>query len=359
MKPVLPTFHVQKRLEVTRRTSAAVSALFIVLSFVVAGLMFEAMGVSSVETFSAIASIFTSPALLQQAVMRGLPIGLAALGLALAFRMNFWNIGAEGQIYMGMFAATGVVLLHVFQGFLPPSLVAPAMILASFLAGGLYCTLPAVLKAKLGVNEVLTTLMMNFIAILFVDYLVYGPWRDPKGFNFPLSIQFPDYARMGYLIGQASYEGLLMIAVFAALLYLLLWHTTLGFEFRVVGENPEVARHAGISYAKALILGGFISGGLAGIAGFTVVSGLIGRLRPRASPGYGYTAIIVAFLAALNPWLIIPASIFFGGLLVAGDVIQSTLNLPFAAVQMFQAIIFLFIIMGEFVKRYRIVIRLR
>ena len=359
MRITYPVILVQKRLEVSKWISVTTSIIFILVSFLVAGIIFEVMGVSSVETFAAIASIFTQPSLFLQAILRGLPIGLAALGLAVAFRMNFWNIGAEGQIYMGMFASTGIVLLHVFQGFLPPELVAPVMIFVSFLAGGLYCMLPSILKAKLGVNEVLTTLMMNFIAILFVDYLVYGPWRDPKGYNFPLSIPFPDYARMGFLTDQASYEGLLLLVILAALVYILMQHTTIGFEFRVVGENPEVAMHAGINYARALILGGLISGGLAGIAGFTVVSGLIGRLRPRASPGYGYTAIIVAFLAALNPWLIIPAGIFFGGLLVAGDVIQSTLNLPFAAVQIFQSIIFLFIIMGEFVKRYRIVIRFR
>ncbi|HID04300.1 MAG TPA: ABC transporter permease [Aigarchaeota archaeon] len=359
MKPAVPTVIVQKRLEVSRKVSTVTSAFFIMLSFLVSGIIFEAMGVSAAETFIVIASIFASPSLLLQAILRGLPIGLAALGLSVAFRMNFWNIGAEGQIYMGMFAATGVILLHTFQGFLPSVLVFPAMLLASFLAGGLYCLLPAILKAKLGVNEVLTTLMMNFIAILFVDYLVYGPWRDPEGFNFPLSIQFPDYARMGFLTGQASYEGLIMLIIFAALVYAIMQYTTVGFEFRVVGESPEVARHSGISYAKTLLLGGLISGGLAGVAGFTVVSGLIGRLRPRASPGYGYTAIIVAFLATLNPWLIIPAGIFFGGLLVAGDVIQSTLDLPFAAVQIFQSVIFLFIIMGEFAKRYRIVIRFR
>ncbi|MDJ0268996.1 MAG: ABC transporter permease [Aigarchaeota archaeon] len=359
MRSAIPLIRVQRRLEVPRRVSAAVSAFFILLSFAAAALIFELMGVSSVATFGVIASVFTNPNLLLQAILRGLPIGLAALGLSIAFRMNFWNIGAEGQLYMGMFAATGVVLLHEYQGLIAEPLVIVFMVLASFVAGGLYCALSAALKAKMGVNEVLTTLMLNYIAILFVDFLVYGPWRDPKGFNFPLSIQFPDYARLGFVLGSPSYEGLAMLLVVAFLVYGLMRHTTLGFEMRVVGESPEVAKHAGISYAKALIIGGFISGGLAGIAGFSVVSGIIGRLRPRASPGYGYTAIIVAFLALLNPWLIIPASIFFGGLIVAGDLIQASLKLPFAAVQIFQSIIFLFIIAGEFMKRYRIIVSWR
>jgi simple sugar transport system permease protein len=126
------------------------------------------------------------------------------------------------------------------------------------------------------------------------------------------------------------------------------------FEMRVMGQNIEAARYAGIRLGRTLLTGSLVAGGLAGIGGLVIVSGIIGRLRPGASPGYGYTAIIIAFLSGLNPWLALPASVFFGGLLVAGDVIQSTLNLPFAAVQIFQATIFLMIILGEFFKRYRV-----
>ncbi|MEM1944699.1 MAG: ABC transporter permease [Nitrososphaerota archaeon] len=344
----------ERRLELPRRTSAAVSALLILLSFVVASAIFEVLGVNSVSTLSTIASVFLSPTSLLQAVLRGLPIGMAALGLSIAFRMNFWNIGAEGQLYMGMFAATGMVLLHAYYGAIPEQLLFLSMLVTSFISGGLYCALPGFLRARLGVNEILPTLMLNYVAILFVDFLVYGPWRDPRGFSFPLSIVFPGYARMETFMGNASYFGLILAIVAAALVYGFMQKTTLGFEMRVVGQNIEAARYGGINLTKTTLLGSFLAGGLAGIGGLIIVSGLIGRLRPRASPGYGYTAIIVAFLAGLNPWLIVPASIFFGGLLVAGEAIQAALNLPVAAVQVFQAIIFIMIIVAEFFKRYRV-----
>ncbi|GBC69947.1 hypothetical protein HRbin01_01654 [archaeon HR01] len=349
---------IERRLELPRRTSAALSAVFILLSFLVASAVFEMMGVNSVRTLSTVVSVFLSPPSLLQAVQRGLPIGLAALGLSIAFRMNFWNIGAEGQIYMGMFAATGMVLIHAYYGLIPEPLLMLSMVLAAFIVGGAYCLLPGFLRGRLDVNEILPTLMLNYVATLFVDFLVYGPWRDPQGFSFPLSIPFPQYARMDSFLGHSSYLGLLIMVVIAFLVYGLMQRTTLGFEMRVVGQNLEAARYAGISIFRTLLIGSFIAGGLAGIGGFTLVSGLIGRLRPRASPGYGYTAIIVAFLAGLNPWLIIPAAVFFGGLLVAGETIQAALNLPFAAVQVFQAIIFIMIIVAEFIKRYRVSIRI-
>jgi len=356
-KAISRGLRLERRLEVRRRFSATVSGVFTVLAFGVSAAIFELMGVNAPRTFEVVFSVYTSPGLFLQAILRGVPIGLAALGLAVAFKTNFWNIGAEGQMFMGMSAATGVVLLHTYQGYVPSTLLMPVMISASFLAGGAFCAIPAALRARLGVNEVLTTLMLNYVAIIFVDYLIHGPWRDPEGHGFPLSIVFPEYAKLQFVADSNSYSGLAMLLATAALVYFTIKHTTIGFSLRVVGENPEAAKHSGISYERAVMTAGLISGGLAGVAGLTVVSGIIGRLRPRASPGYGFTAIIVAFLAGLNPWLIVPASIFFGGLLVAGDVIQASIGLPFAAVQIFQSIIFIFIVAGEFLKRYRLVLR--
>lgn len=344
----------ERRGEVSRKFSAAVSGFFLLAGLFFASIIFELLGVSAVETFSRVVSVFTSQSSLMQAILRGLPIGFAALGLCLAFKMNFWNIGAEGQMYMGMTAATGVVLLHAYYGYIPDFLVFPAMVAAGFLAGGLYCTLPAFLKVKFGVNEILPTLMLNYIAMHFVNFLITGPWRDPRGFGFPLSIIFPPYARMETFLGHANFIGLPAAITAAALIFGLLQKTSIGFEMRVLGQNFEAARYAGVKIGRTLLTGSMVAGGLAGIGGLVIVSGMLGRLRPGAPAGYGYTAIIIAFLASLNPWLAVPAAIFFGGLLVAGDVIQATLNLPFAAVQIFQSTIFLMIIVGEFFKRYRI-----
>ena len=345
---------VERRMTYSRIASILTTVIAIGLAFAAVAGILTAMRLDTYRAFGVILAVFITPRLLLQAILRGLPIILATLGLAIAFRMNFWNIGAEGQIYWGMIAATGVVLAHVYYGYLPDLLVLPTMLIASFIAGGVWCLIPAILKAKLNVNEILTTLMMNYIAAYFVDYLIYGPWRDPHGYGFPLSIPFPKYAKLTFVAENPSYTGLILSIILAAMVYIIFRFTKLGFELRVIGENLDAARYAGITIPRVLMLGSFLSGGLAGLGGLAIVSGIIGRLRPRASPGYGYTAIIVAWLAALNPWLIIPAGIFFGGLLVAGESLQATLKIPNAAVQILQGIIFLFIILGEFLKRYKI-----
>ncbi|MDJ0271896.1 MAG: ABC transporter permease [Aigarchaeota archaeon] len=333
----------EKRGQFSRKFSAAVTVIFVAASFLVAGLIFEILGVRAVDVIARLFEVYLSERTLLEAALRGLPLGFAALGLTVAFKMNFWNIGAEGQIYLGMVAATGVVLLHAYYGLVPDFLVLPLMVVLSFLAGGLYCALPAFLKAKLGVNEILPTLMLNYVAYHFVNYLIHGPWRDPKGFGFPLSIVFPPYI------------GVPAAFIIAGLLYGFIMYTPAGFEMRVLGQNYEAARYAGVRIGRTLLLGSLIAGGLAGLGGLTIVAGILGRMRPpSAYVGYGYTAIIIAFLAALNPWLAVPAAVFFGGLLVAGDVIQATLNLPFPAIQILQATIFLMIILGEFFKRYRL-----
>jgi simple sugar transport system permease protein len=345
----------EKRGQFSRKFSAAVTVLFMAASFLVAGLIFELLGVRAVDIIVRLFEVYISERTLLEAALRGLPLGFAALGLTVAFKMNFWNIGAEGQIYLGMVAATGVVLLHAYYGLVPDFLVLPLMIILSFLAGGLYCALPAFLKAKLGVNEILPTLMLNYVAYHLVNYLIHGPWRDPKGFGFPLSIVFPSYARLDTILGHTAYVGVPAAFIIAGLLYGFIQYTPAGFEMRVLGQTYEAARYAGVRIGRTLLLGSLIAGGLAGLGGLTIVAGILGRMRPpSAYVGYGYTAIIIAFLAALNPWLAVPAAIFFGGLLVAGDVIQATLSLPFPAIQIIQATIFLMIILGEFFKRYRL-----
>lgn len=348
----------ERRSVVTKRVSLAVSIAAIGVSIVATGLLFVAIGRDPVEAYSVIASVFTDPKLIRESLARSVPIILATLGLIVAFRMGFWNIGGEGQIYMGMFAATGVVLWQAATRALPDPLVLPVMYLAAFLAGGVWGLIPAFLKARLQVNEVLTTLMMNYIAILFVDYLVYGPWKDPEGYGFPLTIQFPDYARLPDLdLGVLVNSGIIACVILAGAVHYVLTKTKLGYEIRVVGESMQAARYAGISYLRVALLGMLISAGLAGLGGMSVVSGIIGRLRPRASPGYGYTAIIAAFLAGLNPWVAIPVGILFGGLITAGGALQAALKIPFASIQMFQAVLFIFVIMGEFLKRYKVGIR--
>ncbi len=351
----LGRIRIERRIGYSKLYSISMTLFSLALAFLVISMILASLGLDTIQAFLVIFGIFVKPSLLLESVKQSIPICLAALGLSIAFKMNFWNIGAEGQIYMGMIASTGIVLLHEYYGLFHAWAVMPLMLLASFLLGGAWCLIAGALKARLGVNEILPTLMLNYVAILVVEFLVHGPWRDPKGYGFPLSTPFPKYAKLNLVLGEPAYTGLLLSTLGAAAVFFLLEYTRPGFEIKVVGQNPSVARYAGIKVRRTILLGSFLSGGLAGIGGLSIVSGIIGRLRPGASPGYGYTAIIVAALAGLNPWLVMAASIFFGGLLTAGGVLQMSMGIPKAAVQMIQAVIFLMILVGEFVKRYRIV----
>jgi len=346
---------VERRITYSRLFSASMTLAALLLSLAAVAAIFLLMGLDPIQSFKVIAESLIIPRLLLESIKQSIPICLSALGLAIAFKMNFWNIGAEGQLYMGMTASTAMVLLHAYYGLLHDILL-PAMFISSFIAGGLWCLVAGALRARMNVNEILTTLMLNYVAILIVDYLVHGPWRDPRGYGFPLSIEFPRSARLLLILENPAYTGLAISIAAAAAAYYILDHTKLGFEIKVVGQSVNVARYAGVDVSRVMMLGSFLAGGLAGIGGLSIVSGIIGRLRPEASPGYGYTAIIVASLAGLNPWLIILASIFFGGLLTAGAALQASMNIPRAATQAIQAVIFLFIIAGEFFKRYRIVV---
>ncbi|MBC7324519.1 MAG: ABC transporter permease, partial [Moorella sp. (in: Bacteria)] len=267
---------------------------------------------------------------LSETVVKAIPLMLAGLGVSVAFRMLLWNIGAEGQFYMGAFGASFVAL---YFPHLPPYVMLPAMFFAGIIMGGLWALLPALPRAKWGVNEVITTLMLNYVAVLWVDYLVYGPWKDPKGFNFPLTAPFSKAATLPALAGTRVHLGLIFALLAAVLLAVILWRTRWGYEIRVIGESPRAARYAGIKIERNIILVMMLSGALAGLAGMSEVAGITHRLQHGISPGYGYTAIIIAWLAKLHPAAIILVSILFGGLIVGGYSVQTS-GVPSATVSM-------------------------
>lgn len=295
-------------------------------------------------------SAFTTSYGLTESVVKAIPLMLCGLGVSLAFRMQLWNIGAEGQLYMGAFASAGVAL---YCPGLPAPVLIPLMLLAGFLAGAIWGLLPAIPRAYLKVNETITTLLMNYIAILWVDYLVYGPWRDPDGFNFPLTAPFTPAAILPALGSTRIHLGLLFAVIAAVIVHVLIRRTKWGYEVRVIGESPKAARYAGINIAKNICLVMFLSGGLAGIAGMSEVSGIAGRLQHGLSPGYGYTAIIVAWLARLHPATLALVSFLFGGLLVGGYASQLA-GLPAAIVNMLQGAILFFVLGGQILTDYNI-----
>lgn len=341
----------EKRLQTPPALNIIVPIISVLLALIFSGIFLSLTGYSPLKIYSVmLEGAFGSSYGISETIVKAIPLILASLGVAIAFKMLLWNIGAEGQIYMGAFAASWVAL--TFPG-LPAYIMIPAMIVAGMLGGGLWGLLPAIPKAVWGVNETITTLMLNYVAILWVDYLVYGPWKDPKGFNFPLTPVFTPAANLPTWGVTRIHLGLVFGLIAAAILYVVLQKTRWGYEIKVIGESTKVAKYAGINIFRNILLVMFLSGSLAGLAGMAEVAGITHRLQHSLSPGYGYTAIIIAWLSRLNPLAVIVVSFLFGGLLVGGYTIQSS-GLPAATVSMLQGAILFFVLGGEVLIRYKI-----
>jgi len=344
---------VEKRLTPSRTASFLVPFISLLLALIFGGIILLAAGANPLTTYKAMfLGAFGSKYSLSETMVKAIPLMLCGLGVSIAFRMLFWNIGAEGQLAVGGIAAAGVALFGAER--LPAAVLLPAMLVAGFAAGALWGLVPALLKAFIRVNEIITTLMMNYIAILWVEYLFYGPWKDPAGYGFPGTAQFPETAWLPRLPGTRLHLGLAFAIVAAIFIWLVLGRTKWGYEIRVIGENPRAATYAGISLMRNIILVMVLSGGLAGLAGMAEVSGIAHRLQKGLTVGYGYTAIIVAWLGKLNPWGVLLVAISLAGLLVGGDQIQITMQLPAAVALILQGAILFFMLGGELFTRYRL-----
>ena len=347
---------IERRLVPSRTARYWVPLLSFVLALLAGSILLFVAGADPWVTYKAMfIGAFGGKYAFSETLVKAIPLMLCGLGVSVAFRMLFYNIGAEGQLAMGGCAAAGVAL------FLPPrfpdlpgwSLI-PLMIAAGFIAGGLWGLLPALLKAFVGANEVITTLMMNYIAISWVEYLWYGPWKDPKGYGFPGTAQFIKEAWLPRWPGTRVHLGLAFALIAAFLLWLMLSKTKWGYEIRVMGENPRAARYSGICLTRNIILVMILSGGLAGLAGMAEVAGISRRLQTGLTVGYGFTAIIVAWMAKLNPWGVIAVAILLAGLLVGGDQIQITMGLPAAVGLILQGLILFFMLGGVLLTDYRV-----
>ena len=344
---------IEKRLTPSRTAGYVVPVVSIIMALVFAGLILLAVGANPIATYKAMAvGAFGGRYNLSETMVKAIPLMLCGLGVSVAFRMQFWNIGAEGQLAAGAIAASGVALFWGEQ--IPGTLVLPVMMLAGFLGGAGWGLVPALLKAYIGVNEIITSLMMNYIAVLWVEHLYYGPWKDPQGYGFPGTAQFPKVAHLPRLAGTRMHLGLAFALAAAALIWLVMRHTKWGYEIRVIGENPSAAAYAGISVVRNVILVMLLSGGLAGLAGMAEVAGISHRLQKGLTVGYGYTAIIVAWLGRLNPWGVLLVAVLLAGLLVGGDQIQITMRLPAAVAGVLQGAILFFVLGGELFAQYRI-----
>jgi len=352
-------------LQVEKRTSLSpwvvfgVSFAAIVAALLAAGIFFKAYGVSPLRAFQLIITgALGSKVGLAETVRRTIPLLLCGVGLTVAFRALFWNIGAEGQLLMGAMAAAGVALFVP----MPEVLRLPAMFVAGFFGGALWALIPALLKVKLGINDVISTLMLNYVAAFVMQYLIQGPWKGPTARGFAYTDRFPASAVLPRIPGTPIHWPTLVLGVVAAVLaYVWVTRTRQGFEIRVVGENPDAAHYAGISQGKVILMVMLVSGGLAGLAGVGEAAGIHRMLLAPAklSLGYGYTAIIVAWLARRNPLAVIVTSVLFGVIMAGGDVIKVSLGLPFQLVNVFNGLILFFLIGSEVFMRYKVAIAWR
>ncbi len=294
----------------------------------------------------------------KETVTKAIPLILIGAGLTLAFRAKFWNIGAEGQLLMG--AVFGSWAALTFGDTLPSVVIIPVMFAAGFLGGALWGIIPAFLKIKYAINEVISTLMLNYICAEFLTMLIVGPWKGKSRFGYPGTENLPGSALLGVIPGSRIHYATLILALVSALiLCVLIYKTRFGYEARVVGENPDAGKYAGINFMKTSLILMAISGGLAGMAGIGEVAGIHEYLGyPAAvSSGYGFTAIIVAWLAKLNPLYAIVSGLFFAGILVGGDAIQVSLGLPAATVNIVNGVILVFLIMGDYFLHNKVTIR--
>ena len=349
-------FRLERRTTPSRAAVLVVPVLSVALALVVGALVLLASGEDPIAVYRAMFSgAFGSRNSLAETLVKTIPLLLTGLGVGIAFRMQLWNIGAEGQLYLGAIAATGIALFVLPDA--PAPLLIPAMVLAGLIGGAAWGLIPGFLRARLGVNEIITSLMLNYVAILLADQLVYGPWRNPIGFGFPGTAQLPEAAWLPRWDTTRVHLGLVFGLVAVAVVWVLLRRTRWGYEIAVMGGNERAARYAGLPTVRNVLLVMAFSGALAGLAGMSEVAGIGHQLQRNLSPGYGYTAIIVAWLGRLHPAGIALVAFLLAGLLVGGDQIQMTMGLPAAIAPMLQGTILFFLLGGEVLGRYRVVRR--
>ena len=343
---------ITKREDLSKGRERIIRIAAVILSLVAAGVVIMILGYNPFEVFpSMVSGALGTEIRLQQTILKAIPLIVTSLGILVAFKMNFWNIGGEGQILMGALGAS-YIALNVTG--LPKPVMLICMALAAMLMGGIWAFIPAFFKAKLGVNETIFTLMLNYIAIKFVTYLQYGPWKSPASQGFPKVANFGDNAILPSLFG--IHIGWIIALVLVVLVYIFINHTKKGFEISVVGESTETARYAGMNISSVIIISMLVSGGLCGLTGMIQASAVEKTLSASLSGGYGFTAIITTWLAKLNPVAVLFVCFAFAILLQGGMYIQISMQIPDAVAEMMEGIILFFVLGSEFFLQYKVVL---
>jgi general nucleoside transport system permease protein len=343
---------VEPRVTPSRALSLIAPVLAVLITMAISVVLFTVMGLNGPKI---VEEMFFTPVLQPSRWpdlgVKAAPLVIIAVGLSLGFRANVWNIGAEGQYVMGAIFGTGAALATAeMSGYW----ILPAMIAAGIVGGMFWAAIPALLRTKLNVNEILTSLMLTYVAIQVLNYLVRGPWRDPQGFNFPQTIMFSGDQTLPIVVPETQVHlGIPLALAIAIAAWVILQRTVVGFEIRIVGLAPAAARYAGFDANRTVwkcLLGG---GALAGLAGILEAAGPFGQLTPQFPVNYGFTAIIVAFLGRLHPLGIVAAGLVMAVSYVGGEIAQTTLKLPHPAIGIVQALMLFSLLALDMLVRYR------
>ena len=342
-----------KRKEPNRQMLYLTPVIAVVLTMITGGIIFTALGYNGA---GAVWEIFVKPVINSDKWpdlgIKAAPLILIGVGLAIGFRANVWNIGAEGQYVIGGLAGTGVALLTwELEGWW----ILPLMCIAGALGGAAYAAIPAFLRTKLKVNEILSSLMLTYVSIQLLYYLMRGPWKDPEGFNFPQTRLFNDSQILPTITEDSIIHlGVPLAFLIALAAWFVLSKTVFGFQVRVVGAAPHAARYGGFDENRTIWLALLLGGGLAGLAGTFEAAGPFGQMVPQFPTGYGFTAIIVAFLGRLHPLGIIGGGIILAISYVGGEGAQTSIGLPNAATGIFQAMMLFFLLATDILINYRL-----
>ncbi len=346
------------RVELVRRASppalaralAPIAALAVALGL--GAIFIWLLGRSPAAAFDVyIRSQLTDGWALTELAVKATPLVLIAIGLSFCFRASLWNIGAEGQLIVGAVVASWLAL----SGLGSSPWLLPAILVLGAIGGAAYALIPAILRVRFGVSEILTSLMLVYVAELLLDYLVRGPWRDPRGFNFPQTRLFTDAAMLPtFGDGGRLHLGVFLALVAVAVAWLVMSRTLFGYRLRVTGDAPRAARFAGFRPTATTLTVFAISGAMAGLAGIVEVTGQIHQLKPSISPGYGFTAIIVAFLGRLHPVGILAAGLVLALTFIGGEAAQIALKLPFDVTRAFQGLLLFCVLAADALVTYRV-----
>jgi len=346
-------FQLEKKLEPSKFMLIITPIAAVFLTMFLGALIFTILGY---DGLGAVKEIFLTPIInslkWQDLAVKAAPLIIIGVGLSIGYRANVWNIGAEGQYIVGGLAATGVALLtHDMSGWW----LLPLMAIAGILGGMAWVFIPALLRTKLKVNEILTTLMLTYVAVQLLNFLIFGPWKSPTAYGQPQTVLFNDSQILPYIIkGTIVQAGAPIAIIIAIIAWLFMSRSVFGFAVKTVGTAPNAARYGGFSANKTIWITLLIGGGLAGLAGMLEVAGPFNRMVPQFPTGYGFTAIIVAFLGRLHPIGVMIAGIVLAITFVGGEVAQTTIGLPNAAVGLFQALMLFLLLASDVLIRYNI-----